>query len=403
MTACISRTFMWHNRWDADHCPCVECEPNWAPQPKLDASVKRVTSVSLAARGRPCRTAGDDHHATSDRTHCGTWIRSDQFPVLWHHAVAAHHWTGRRRSRPRRTSEAMNTNMPRSLCRSLAVIFGLAIQCWRTDWTFIRIFGCWTASQWTGSLDLVWGRTSRSWWSIRETGGPWWLSENAVELPPVYLLWSASRLSRRVASHLAASTERRRVSAAWWTPVEKLPVQTEDKWTGTPSCWPWNADTCGQLDALAHEDRHRVCLWTPPTPDFWWLIGRTLASPSWSVEPPCDGWEWTGLSQVADLLSSWVPETTDCRNPGTSRWWHVRWPPSSTRHLRLAEGLVGCSWSGNWCFDGWAEVVAGMQCPPHPRRCRWPGSCPADSASAGQSLLGEPPPGTRQRFLAEEA
>ena len=209
----------------------------------------------------------------------------------------------------------------------------------------------------------------------------------------MHLLWSASRLSRRVASHLAASTERRQVSAAWWTPVEKLPVQTEDKWTDTPSCWPRNADTCGQLDASAHEDRHRVCLWTPPTPDFWWLIGRTLASPSWSVEPPCDGWEWTGLSQVADLLSSWVPETTDCRNPGTSRWWHVRWPPSSTRHLRLAEGLVGCSWSGG------PEVVAGMQCPPRPRRCRWPGSCPVDSASAGQSLLGEPPPGTRQHFL----
>ena len=60
------------------------------------------------------------------------------FPV---HAVAAHHWTGRRRSRPRRTSEAMNTSMPRSLCRSLAVMFGLAIQCWWTDWTFTRIFG----------------------------------------------------------------------------------------------------------------------------------------------------------------------------------------------------------------------------------------------------------------------
>ena len=44
-----------------------------------------------------------------------------------------------------------------------------------------------------------------------------------------------------------------------------------------------------------------------------------------------------------------------------------------------------------------------MQCPPRPRRCRWPGSCPADSASAGQSLLGEPPPGTHQRFLAAEA
>ena len=195
---------------------------------------------------------------------------------------------------------------------------------------------CWTASQWTGSLDLVWGRTSRSWWSSQETGGPWWLSGRAVELVPVYLPWSASRLSRRVASHLAASTARRRVLAAWWTPVEKSPVQTEDKWTGTPSCWPRNADTCGPPDASAHEDRHRVCLSTPSTPDFWWLIGRTLASPSWSVELPCGGWEWTGRSQVADLLSSWVPETTDCRNPGTSRWWLALWLPSSARHRRLA-------------------------------------------------------------------
>ena len=59
----------------------------------LDASVKRLTSVSLVARGRPCRTAADDHHATSDSTHWGTVILLDQFPVLWHQAVAAHHWT----------------------------------------------------------------------------------------------------------------------------------------------------------------------------------------------------------------------------------------------------------------------------------------------------------------------
>ena len=235
---------------------------------------------------------------------------------------------------------------------------------------------CWTASQWTGSLDLVWGWTSRSWWSSQETGGPWWLSGRAVELVPVYLPWSASRLSRHVASHLTASTARRRVLAAWWTPVEKSPVQTEDKWTGTPSCWPWNADTWEQPDASAHEDRHRVCLSISSTPDFWWLIGRTLASPSWSMKLPCGGWEWTGRLQVADLLSSWVPETTYCRNPGTSRWWLALWLPSSARHRRLAEGPVGCSWSGNWCFDGWAEVVAGMQCPPRPRRCRWPRQLP---------------------------
>ena len=259
---------------------------------------------------------------------------------------------------------------------------------------------CWTASRWTGSLDLVWDRTSRRWWSSQETGVPWWLSGHAVEPVLEYLPWSASRLSRRVASHLAALAVRRRV-AAWWTPVEKSPVQMEDKWTGTPSCWPRNADTCEQPDASAHEDRHHIYLWIPSTPDLWWLNGPTLASPSWSVALPCGGWEWTGRLQVADLLSSWAPGTTDCRILGTSRWWLALWLPSSARHRRLAEDPVGCSWSGNWCFDGWAEVVAGMQCPPCLRRCRWPGSCPADSASAGQSLPGEPPPGWgRPRSLA---
>ena len=260
---------------------------------------------------------------------------------------------------------------------------------------------CWTASRWTGSLDLVWDRTSRSWWSSQETGAPWWLSGRAVEPVPEYLPWSASRLSRRVASHLAALTVRRRVAAAWWTPVEKSPVQMEDKWTGTPSCWPRNAETCEQPDASAHEDMHHVYLSIPSTPDFWWLNGRTLASPSWSVALPCGGWEWTGRLQVADLLSSWAPGTTDCRILGTSRWWLALWLLSSARHRRLVEDPVGCSWSGNWCFDGWAEVIAGMQCPPRPRQCRWPGSCPADSASAGQSLPGEPPSGTRQRCLVE--
>ena len=230
---------------------------------------------------------------------------------------------------------------------------------------------------------------------------PWWLSGHVVELVQVYLPWSASRLSRRVASPLAALTARKRVAAVWWTLLEKSPVQTEDKWTGTHSCWPRNADTWGQPDESAHEDRHRVYLSIPSSPDFWWLIGRTLASPSWSVELPCGGWEWTGRSQVADLLSSWQPGTTDCRILGTLRWWLSLWLPSSARHRRLAEDPVCCSWSGNWCFDGWAEVVAGMQCPPHPRWCRWPDSCPTDTASAGQSLPGEPPPGTRQRCLVE--
>ena len=31
---------------------------------------------------------------------------------------------------------------------------------------------CWTASQWTGSLDLEWDQTSRSWWSSQELEHP---------------------------------------------------------------------------------------------------------------------------------------------------------------------------------------------------------------------------------------
>ena len=159
--------------------------------------------------------------------------------------------------------------------------------------------------------------------------------------------------------------------------------------------------------------------WTHPwrelLPSPWWrgvdlagllemttmpsLTEPTVELESWSVELPCGGREWTGRLQVADLLSSWAPRTTDCRILGTSHWRPARWLPSSAWHRRLAEDPDGCSWSGNWCFDGWAEVVAGMQCPPRPRRCWLPGSCPADSASAGQSLPGKPPPGTRQRCL----
>ena len=108
--------------------------------------------------------------------------------------------------------EAMNTNMPRSLCKSRAVMFRSVIQCWWTDWTFRRIFGRGatvkrrTASRWTESLDLVWDRTSHSWWSSQETGAPWWLSGRAVGPVLGYLLWSTSRPSRHVASHLAALT-----------------------------------------------------------------------------------------------------------------------------------------------------------------------------------------------------
>ena len=50
------------------------------------------------------------------------------------------------------------------------------------------IVECWTASRWTGSLDLEWGLTSRSWWSSREIGAHWWLSGCAVWPVTEYLL-----------------------------------------------------------------------------------------------------------------------------------------------------------------------------------------------------------------------
>ena len=92
--------------------------------------------------------------------------------------------------------------------------------------------------------------------------------------------------------------------------------------------------------------------------------------------------------QAADLLSSLGPGTTGCSTLGKSCWWPALWIPSAARHRGLAGGPDGCFWSESWRTDGWADVVAGMHCPPHPQQCRWPGSCPADSASVGQSLPG---------------
>ena len=56
---------------------------------------------------------------------------------------------------------------------------------------------CWTASLWTGSPGWVLGRTSRSWWSSRDTGAHWWSSGHAVGPVLEYLHGKASRLSRR--------------------------------------------------------------------------------------------------------------------------------------------------------------------------------------------------------------
>ena len=57
---------MWHNLWDADHRPVSSVNLTGSP-----ARTGRICAESyfrlLGDEGRPCRTAGDDHHAISDR------------------------------------------------------------------------------------------------------------------------------------------------------------------------------------------------------------------------------------------------------------------------------------------------------------------------------------------------
>ena len=95
----------------------------------------------LGDEGRPCRTARDDHHAISDRPtvelESGRTCSRSSGTMLWRPTIGLE----RRRSPPRQTSEAMNISMPRSLLKFLAMMFGLVIQCWWTDWAFRRIFG----------------------------------------------------------------------------------------------------------------------------------------------------------------------------------------------------------------------------------------------------------------------
>ena len=140
MTACISRMFMWHDLWDADHRPMSSANLTGSP-----ARTGRICAESyfrlLGDEDRPYGTAGDDHHAISERPTVeleSGWTSSrSSGTMLWRTTIGLE-W---RRSRPRQTSEAMNISMPRSLRKSLAVMFRLVIQCWWTDWTFRRIFG----------------------------------------------------------------------------------------------------------------------------------------------------------------------------------------------------------------------------------------------------------------------
>ena len=216
------------------------------------------------------------------------------------------------------------------------------------------------------------------------------MSGRAVVPVREYLPESASRLSRRVASHLAALTALRLVVGAWWTRKVTSPTLRVDKRIGRLSCWPQSADTSGRPGASGHVDMRRGCLWTLSTLDFWWLHGRIPVFPSWRVEQPSGGWEWKGRWLDEDLPSSWGPETVGCSTRGMSRWWPTLWPPSTARHPRPAGGLACCSWSGSWRIGGSVEVFDGMSDPPHPRQCRWPGSCPQTSPLWGEVRQASP-------------
>ena len=84
--------------------------------------------------------------------------------------------------------------------------------------------------------------------------------------------------------------------------------------------------------------RHRGCLSISSTPDFWWLNGRTLASPSWSVELPCGGWEWRDRLQTAELLYSLGPGTTGCSTLGVTC--HVGYPLYGSLQQQGIDGLL---------------------------------------------------------------
>ena len=211
MTACISRTFMWHDLWDADHRPVSSVNLTGSP-----AQTGRICAESysrlLGDEGRPCKTAGDDHQAISDRPtvelESGRTSSRSSGTMLWRPTIGldedgavpvepARSWTPACREACADLWQ-LCSDWPSSADELTGPLDASSVG--RHLWNV----KCWTASQWTGSLDFEWYGTSRSWWSSQETGAPWWLSGRAVEPVPEYLPWLASRLSRRVASHLAA-------------------------------------------------------------------------------------------------------------------------------------------------------------------------------------------------------
>ena len=170
---------MWHDLWDADHRPVSSVNLTGSP-----ARTGRICAESyfrlLGDEGRPCRTAGDDHHAISDRPtmelESGRTSSRSSGTMLWRPIIGLDE-DGAVLTRPAKPW----TSACREVCANLWP--------WCSDWSssadeltgpldassvgcHLWNVECWTASQWTGSLDLEWDRTSQSWWSSQELEHP---------------------------------------------------------------------------------------------------------------------------------------------------------------------------------------------------------------------------------------
>ena len=169
-----------------------------------------------------------------------------------------------------------------------------------------------------------------------------------------------------------------------------------DRWTGRSSCSLWIAGTFWWPCASGHGERRLLCLWIRSILGSWRLLERTPVFPFWSAAPPGDDSMQTDQWRDADPLSSLAPSTAGCRTWDMLRSELPLWFPWTAGHPQPTGDPGGCFWCGMWCCDGWVEVDVGNLDPPLPRLCWGPDSTPADFATDGQSLPGEPPSVSQQ-------
>ena len=211
MMACISRTFMWHDLWYADHRPVSSVNLTGSPARTGRISAKSYFRL-LGWRG--VDLAGLLGMTTMPSLTDPLWNLNPVGPVPGPLVPCCYgpllDWNedGAVLARPAKPW----TSACREVCANLWP--------WSSDWSsnadeltgpldassvgrHLWNVECWTASQWTGSLDLSEIELLEV-DDLAKTGAPWRLSGRAVKPVPEYLPWSASCLSRRVASYLAA-------------------------------------------------------------------------------------------------------------------------------------------------------------------------------------------------------